>query len=385
MTTIKMGDGIRLASRRTAVLAAFLANGLGIGAWAAALPMLKDGLSLSDGQLGLALFGFAAGAVVSMPLAGVHAPRFGSGRATWIAGLAFALALALPRLADDLTGLITTAFILGAANGALDVSMNARASEVEAEYGRPIMSSFHAAFSLGGLAGAALGGLLAAFDPGSVLLMPSAIAMILVLGLAPDLGRGETTARGAEGPRMALPGRAALGLCLVAFVCMMIEGATADWSAVYIASVNLGPAAPAAAGYAVFSLAMTCCRLWGDGLVRKLGPARVARMGGAAAAVGLAIAALIPGWGAVAGFGLVGLGLANVVPVVFSAAGRLGPSAAVGVAMAATAGYAGFLAGPPIIGAVASLVSLRAGIVVLALLAPIVALLSNATIGRRQG
>jgi len=383
MTTIKMGDGIRLASRRTAVLAAFLANGLGIGAWAAALPMLKDGLSLSDGQLGLALFGFAAGAVVSMPLAGVHAPRFGSGRATWIAGLAFALALALPRLAGDLTGLVATAFLLGAANGALDVSMNARASEVEAEYGRPIMSSFHAAFSLGGLAGAALGGFLAAFDPGSVLLMPSAIAMILVLGLAPDLGRGETTAPAAEGPRAALPGRAALGLCLVAFVCMMIEGATADWSAVYIASVNFGPAAPAAAGYAAFSLAMTCCRLWGDGLVRKLGPARVARTGGAAAAVGLAIAALIPGWGAVAGFGLVGLGLANVVPVVFSAAGRLGSSAAVGVAMAATAGYAGFLAGPPIIGAIASLFSLRAGIVVLALLAPVVVLLSNATIGRR--
>jgi len=383
MTTIKMGDEIRLASRRTAVLAAFLANGLGIGAWAAALPMLKSGLGLSDGQLGLALFGFAAGAVVSMPLTGAYAPRHGSGRATWIAGLAFAFALVLPRLAGELAGLAASAFLLGAANGALDVSMNARASEVEAEFGRPIMSSFHAAFSLGGLAGAALGGFLVAFDPGSVLWMPAAIAMILVLGFAPDLGRGERVVAPTQAPRVVLPGRAALGLCLVAFVCMMIEGATADWSAVYIASVNLGPVAPAAAGYAVFSLAMTCCRLWGDRLVGRLGPARVARIGGTAAVVGLAIAALLPGWGAVVGFGLVGLGLANVVPVVFSAAGRLGSSAAVGVAMVATAGYAGFLAGPPIIGAVASLLSLRAGIVVLALLAPVVALLSNATIGRR--
>lgn len=375
MTTLSRIVRATPGARRTAVTAVFFANGLGIGAWAASLPTLMNGLGLDEATFSLVLLGFAVGAVAAMPLAGWFGPLHGSGRATWVSGLAFAAALALPPLAPSLGVLIAIAVLIGAANGALDVSMNAHASGIERGWGQPIMSSFHAAFSLGGLAGAAAGGLLATYDPNAILWMPATAAAVLVAGFAPDLGPGE---RHTEGPRLVAPSRAALLLCSVALICMLIEGAMADWSAVYLATIGERSTAAAAAGYAAFSLAMAAGRLVGDRIVAALGRARVIGLGAVLSAIGLAIATVLPGPLAIVGFAAVGLGLSNVVPAVFSAAARTGASAAAGVAMAATAGYAGFLAGPPLIGAVASLLTLQAGIALLAGAAVLVAVLARA-------
>lgn len=369
-------------AERAATAAVFLANGIGIGAWAASIPLFKARLALSDGALSLVLLAFAAGAVLSMPLAGLLAPRLGTGRATRLALPVFAAALVLPPLTWSLPALAAAAFVAGAANGALDVSMNAHASAVERRWGAAIMSSFHAAFSAGGLAGAGLGIALTAIGADAAWVMGSAAALAAALAAAgwTALGHGEAAQ---AGPSLALPGRAALPLCAVALLCMMCEGAMADWSAVYLATVAQALPATAAAGYAAFSAAMIVGRVVGDRVIQALGRAQVVRAGGALAAAGLALAAALPLPLPVAtGFALVGLGLSNVVPAVFSAAGRLGGSPAAGIAMAATAGYAGFLAGPPLVGATASAAGLRAGIVLLAFGTAAVALLAGAVRGR---
>ena len=178
---------------RWATLAVFAANGIGIGSWAAAIPTLKNALALSDAELSLALLAFAAGALVFMPLTGVLTPRLGgTGRVTRLAGLGFALLLPLPMLAAGLPTLIVAAFLVGTSNGLLDVAMNAHATVVERQRGAAIMSSFHAAFSLGGIAGASLGAaLLSMLTPRHWLLVPaSGLALALVIFAMPRLGAG---------------------------------------------------------------------------------------------------------------------------------------------------------------------------------------------------
>ncbi|WP_035692281.1 MFS transporter [Azospirillum halopraeferens] len=363
------------ALERAATTGVFFANGLGIGAWAAAIPRLSDALALSEGRLSLVLLAFAAGAVTAMPLVGLAAARLDTGRTTAAAGLAFAAALATLPLAGGLAALCLLAFATGAANGTVDVAMNAHASGLEVRRGRPIMSSFHAAFSLGGFAGAVLGAAFAGLGDAAGLWGPALIAAAVVAAGAPHL-RGGAPAPG-HGTPLALPRRAMLGLCAAALACMLVEGAMADWSAVYLATVG-GAGRAAAAGYAAFSLCMLAGRLTGDRLLHALGAPRVVLAGGTLAAAGLALAAAMPGpVPASIGFGLVGLGLANVVPAVFSAAARQGGPAAAGVAMAATAGYGGFLLGPPVIGLIASGAGLRTGILVLAGAAAAVAMLAS--------
>lgn len=370
-----MAAGLRAASwaERAAVTAVFLANGLGIGAWAASLPAFKTQMQLSNGALSLALLGFAVGAVLAMPVTGLLAPRLGPARVTQLAALCFAGALLLPPLAGSLSALTLAAFVLGAANGALDVAMNAHASEVERRWGAAIMPSFHAAFSAGGLAGAALGAVLARAAPDTTALLAAALAAFAWPALR-DKGTASLT-----GTVLMLPGRAVLPLCAAALLCMLCEGAMADWSGVYLATTTGATTGAASAGYAGFSAAMLAGRLAGDGAVRALGRARVVAIGGMVAATGLALAAVTSSWlMAAAGFALVGIGLSNVVPAVFSAAGSLAASPVAGVAMAATAGYAGFLIGPVTIGAVAQAAGLRAGIALLVACAGTVALLAKA-------
>ena len=362
---------------RTACLAIFLANGVGIGAWAGSLAAFKLKLGISDGALSLVLLAFAGGAVLAMPLTGILTPRFGTGAVTRVCALGFAVTLLLPPLADSLPALTAAAFLVGAGSGTLDVSMNAYASEVEQRWGAAIMSSFHAAFSAGGLAGAGLA-LLLAGDSGTATLTP-AIAAVIAFGLAAAawtrLGPGLRAA--ADGPAFMVPGRAALILCAAALIGMMCEGAAADWSAVFLATVTGAGAGFAAAGYAAFAAAMFGGRILGDAAVRRLGPVQVVAVGGGCGALGLLLAAAVATpWAAAAGFALLGLGLSNVVPVVFSAAGRRGATPAAGVAMAATAGYAGFLLGPPLIGGIAELAGLRLAIGLLAGLAAMLALLA---------
>jgi predicted MFS family arabinose efflux permease len=349
--------------QRLGTLSVFLANGLGIGSWAAAIPRIKADLALSDGALSFALLAFAAGGIVAMPLTGLLAHRLRSGPASIAGGFAFAAAIAAIGFSPSLEILCATVLLAGMTSGVMDVAMNANASDVERRSGRPLMSSFHAAFSLGGAAGAVLGGWLGARGTALGLLGPALVSSLLVAIAVPFLMRER---QGFHGAGFAMPNRRLLPLAALSFVVMATEGAVGDWSGTYLARSGVGSGATASA-YAAFSLLMITGRVVGDGLVGAAGSRATVGFGALLAAAGLAITAAWPGLaGGVIGFGLVGAGLANVVPVLFSVAGRIGSSPAVGVASAATAGYAGLLIGPVIIGAVASGAGLRSTIVMLA-------------------
>lgn len=364
---------------RAANSAIFLCSGLGIGAWAASIALLQARLDLSDGALSLVLLGFAAGAVLSMPITGMLAPRVGVARATRFAALAFALALFGPGLAPGLPVLIATAFALGLTNGALDVSMNGLASGIETRWGAPIMSSFHAAFSVGGLGGAALGAAMATRSSPWISAM-SLVAIVNIAGtaLAWRALRDPAPAPGPAASGFAWPDRAALWLCGCVALGLLCEGAVGDWSAVYLANELSAPPSLAAAGYASFSAMMIVGRLSGDWFVARFGQARTVRYGGVASALGMAGALVAPyPLASAICFGLVGLGISNVVPIVFGAAARVGPSPAAGVAMAASAGYSGLLLGPVLIGALATLFGLKASLWLLVAGGGFIALTAN--------
>ena len=349
--------GIRLG-----VVALFLANGAGFGAWAASIAAVKQNLGLSAGELGGALLCVAFGAMLAMPVAGWLGARHVRRLLTWT-GVLFMLALPWPGFVDSLPLLAASLLLMGAGAGSMDVCMNARAAEVERGWGQPIMSSFHAAFSLGALAGAGLVALSAWLGwgvPGGLLatsvLLAAAVAAHLALDPTPDLA--------APGTRMAWPSRAVAGIGALCLLGFMSEGAVADWSGVFLFQVA-GFSPPAAtSGLAAFSGAMVAARLGGDRVVRRFGPVWVLRAGGLGAAAGFLLAMAVPAAGPV-GFGLVGLAVANMAPILFSAAGSAGPAASTGVAAVATLGYAGMLLGPPVIGVLADYLGLRLALGVL--------------------
>ncbi|WP_145142634.1 MFS transporter [Roseomonas gilardii] len=364
----------RDARPRLATTLAFFANGFGYGAWAGNIPSIKLGLGLSDAALGLALLGMAIGAILAMPLTGQVSARWGSDRLTVASGLLFALVLALVPQAGGLATLVLGLVLLGAGNGVMDVSMNTHATVVESGWGAAIMSSFHAAFSLGGLAGAGMAGLLLAAGHAAPLnlAVSGALVAACVLLATPWLRARQSHAPVAAeegGHGLALPNRATFGLGLIALLALVTEGAVGDWSALYLAVEAAAPAGVAALGFAGFSLAMTAGRLGGDAVVRRLGGASVLRLGALISAAGFVLMLAVPRPEvAIAGLVLVGLGLSNVFPVLFSAAGRIpGVSPGMGVAMVATMGYGGLLGGPPLLGFLAQLSGLRLALCLLVL------------------
>jgi MFS family permease len=341
---------------RWAISSIFFLNGAGIGLWAAHVPVVQARAGLDTGVLGLLLLTIAAGAMSAMPLTGWLTARYSTRNITLCAGVVFAIMTALLTRSSGVLPLFLAAFAFGASNGAMDVAMNANASEVETARGAPTMSSFHGFFSLGGLAGAALGGLLIGMglgDGGGTLI--TSVLTIAVFALAaPHVLRVAAHADGAS--HFALPRGPALFLGLLALLCMAVEGALVDWSALLLTERTGASAASAALGYSAFSIAMAACRFAGDGLVLRHGAPRIMVAGGLAMLAGLALAASSTVYALTAlGFALVGLGAANVVPLIFAAAARLpGMSAGGGLATAATVGYTGFLLGPVVIGWVAS-------------------------------
>jgi MFS family permease len=369
-----------LVAARLATCAVFLGNGFGIGTWAAQLPRFKVGLGLSDGALSLALLAFALGAILAMPAIGWLTTRWGSRRVTLIAATTFTVALFLPGGAPNLAALVTAALLAGACNGAMDVAMNTNATVVERLWKAPIMSSFHAFFSLGGLAGAALSALLIdlGLDLPTTLLVACGVMGVLFLTAAFGLMEDDRPMSMDHG--FALPRRGIMALALLTLLCLMVEGAMIDWSAIYLQSVAGASLEVAVIGFAAFSLTMTICRFTGDLTVRRFGRVRTLQLGASLAASGIALAIAFPTPAvAMAGFALVGIGLANTVPVLFSAAGQApGISPGMGVAMVATLGYAGLLLGPPLIGFGGDLIGLRPTLVVL-----VIAALTIATLSRR--
>ncbi|RIH86289.1 MFS transporter [Calidithermus roseus] len=356
---------------RLAVTTVFFVCGLVTAAWVARIPAIKASLNLSAGELGLALAGMPIGLVLAMPVTGFAIARLGSRSVLIWASFAFSLILPLLGLAPNAWWLWAILLAFGFASAAMDISMNAQAVEVEKAYNRPIMSGFHAFFSLGGLAGAVLGGWAAAAGLGPLaFFLLCALGSSLLLLWATRHLLAATLEAGAPG--FALPRNAVLlGLGVIIFCTGLGEGAMADWSAVYLREVIGTTEALAAWGYAAFSLAMVAGRLSGDWLTHRVGPVRLARLGGLLAAAGLAGALLAQGPVPVLlGFVLVGLGYCPLFPLVFSAAGRVeGVHPGVALASVATLGYLGFLLGPPLIGWIAQISSLRLSFALVAALA----------------
>jgi MFS family permease len=377
-----------VGSARAAVVAFFVLAGLSFSAWAVRIPDVKRALALDEATLGLVLLGTAAGSVVAMSASGWTIARFGSRRVTTVAGLLVCTMLPLPPLAPSAPLLFGALALFGAAYGTLDVAMNAQAVHVEELAGRPIMSSFHAMFSSGALAGSFVAGVIAGrgVSPETHLLGTGFVLAALVAIAQRWLVPGPDGA--SDGPTFALPTGALLGLAIVAFCVLLTEGAVADWSAVYLRDVLDASVAAGGWGYMAFSLTMAAGRFAGDALVQKLGPVWIIRGGGILVALGLAVVLLsqsVPT--AIAGFACVGAGLAAAFPVAISVAGRT-PGVPTGTAVAAiaTAGYFGFLVGPPVIGLVShTFGGLRTGLAVVAVLGVAIAILAGQMRGGTAG
>jgi MFS family permease len=344
-----------LVRSRVAVSTVFFLLGLGSGIWAVHIPLVQARLGIAPSILGFALFAMAIGAILAMPLTGWAIGRLGSRRPTAFLTIAFTLITPLPTMAPGVGSLFAAAWLFGFAMGGLDVAMNVQAAEVEAARRRPTMSSFHGFFSLGGLAGALVGAVLIAAGWGNgdgaaiaagIFLGPAVLAAANLLPTAGPIG---------SGPRFGVPSRALLGLCAAAFLCFALEGTVVDWSALFLTSEKGASPTMAATGFALYSLAMAFCRLTGDLAVAYLGSRTILVGGGLLIATGMGIALASP-WPLIGalGFGLLGIGAANIVPVLFSKAARTpGVEPNIGVAAVATLGYSGFLATPPVLGLVA--------------------------------
>jgi predicted MFS family arabinose efflux permease len=353
-----------LRAARRAVRLVFLVNGTVLAGWAPLVPLAQARLGLNEAGLGLVLLALGLGAILSMPASGPLIARFGSRAVLLAAGSLFCLVLPLLPLAPTAVLLGLGLFLLGVANGAMDVSMNAHAVVVEAKGGRPVMSSIHGIFSIGGLVGA-VGislALRAGLAPQLAAVLLSALALAVLLLQAPALLRRRQEGLSPEGgAHFALPRGPLLALGLLCCIAFLAEGSMMDWSAVFLASLRGQEPAVAGLGFALFSLAMAAGRLCGDRMNQRLGPVALLRWGAVLAASGFAVAVLLP-WAAaaLAGFAMIGLGVANLVPVLFSTAGRLpGQGAGHAISAVATLGYAGLLAGPAVIGFVARLTGLE--------------------------
>jgi MFS family permease len=359
----------------------FFANGAGLATWATRIPDIQRQIGIGDGALGLALFCIAAGSLASMPIVGALASRRGSATLTRVGGLAFSVSLALPPLADDLLLLCVTLFIFGACNGGLDVAMNSHAVTVESRHGKLIMSSLHGLFSLGGLFGAAMGSWFAArgWSPAFHLGAVATTALLLVaLSSTRLLAASADKTTTSAGPIFGRPRAALLPLAIMAFCILLGEGALADWSALYLAKVQGADTARAAWGFAAFSLMMAAGRFTGDRLTARFGAMRVIAVGALLATTGLVLALAAQGvMLAVIGFGCVGSGYSCIFPnLVTTAAKSRDVPPGVAIASVTTAGYLGFLIGPPLIGLVAEMSSLTHGLALVALCSMVVVVMA---------
>jgi MFS family permease len=377
MSTTLGAAGAKPWAERMAVIALFIANGFGTGAWATTIPSIKAQFALSDGTLSLVLFAMTLGGVIGMPLAGFLGQRLGSATACKITALWCAVGMVLPTLAPSYGTLAFACFAFGGGISSMDVCMNVQASDIEQRWGGAIMSFFHACWSIGALSGAAFGALVFAqgIDAHWILWGAALAATILIAAAFPALINSKAAR---SGQMLSLPGWAALPLCLSVLLAMLCEHAVTDWSGVYLRVVVLSPPVAAASGYVFFAGSMLIGRLFGDAIVHRFGRGAVVRLGGAMAAAGLLLVALVPAQiPCLIGLTVAGFGIANVVPSLFSAASRLGSSPSAGIAMAATAGYTGFLAGPPIMGGIATTIGLQGSMMFIAAGALAISLMSG--------
>lgn len=361
-------DVARAFPARLSTRLSFLLAGLVMASWAPQVPYAAARLGVGASAFGLLLLCLGIGSLLAMQVTGAAVARFGSRAVVLVGGAG--LCLTLPALACANTAflLATALLVFGASIGSIDVAMNVQAVEVEQAAGEPLMSGFHGMYSLGGLIGAAGGTVLltSGLQPITAASVAALVAAVLLVLTAPGLLRSKSVH---TVPLVVIPRGIVVLVGALAFIAFLTEGAILDWSALLLTGTFAMPAAQAGIGYALFSLAMTFGRLTGDFVVKRMGQRMTLLCGGLMVTAGFALLLLPPAWLASCGFFLIGLGAANLVPILFSTAGRQGTMPPVlAVASITTLGYAGILVGPAAIGYIASLTSLRTAFAVLGLI-----------------
>jgi MFS family permease len=356
---------------RFAVASLFFLQGICFATWASRIPSIQQHLHLSDGALGLVLFALPAGSMLALPLSGWLVTKFGSKTVVINTMILYAALLVMIGLASYSLQLIVILVLFGMAGNTANIAMNTQAVGVEAKYGRNIMASFHGLWSLAGFTAAGIGSYMIGngiipFYHFIIIAAFSVLALAIVFQyLLPNEQRPATGNK-----LFVMPDKSLITLGILAFCCMMCEGAMFDWSGIYFKKVVGAEKAWIGAGYTAFMSTMAAGRFIGDWVAVQLGFTRTIQISGLLITAGLAVALIFPYLvPAITGFFLVGLGVSSVIPLVYSRAGRskkLSPGLA--LAAVSTIGFFGFLVGPPIIGVIAGMASLRASFVIIALM-----------------
>ena len=366
---ISLSVNIRI--HRIAVSVFFFIAGLTVATWAGRIPDIKNKLHLNEAALGGVLFALPVGQLISLPLSGWFIPRFGSRQLVIAAAMFFPLTLILLAIAATAWQLVIVLFFFGVWANLINIAMNTQAVSVENLYGKSIMASFHGLWSLAGFSGAAIANFFVSAEL-SPLTHFSIICVLtgLLVFIFYKYTLPEDVDKKTSQPLFVKPDKTVLLLGLIAFCCMVCEGAMADWSGVYFQKVVASPAAFTTLGYVAFMGTMATGRFLGDGLVTKFGIKRILQTSGVLIAAGLMTVVLFPYlFTAIAGCLLVGFGVSCVVPIVYALAGKsTDMSAGLALAAVSTIGFLGFLIGPPLIGFIAQAASLRWSFSVIALL-----------------
>jgi MFS family permease len=365
---------------RLAVSCLFFLQGLCFASWASRIPSIQQSLNLSDSQLGLVLLALPLGSMLGLPLSGWLVTRFGSKRIAGNALLLYSLMLLVIGLSDSIIVLILTLIFFGLAGNIANIAINTQAVGVEARYGRNIMASFHGLWSLAGFTAAGIGGFM--IGRGIVpfthfLLVTVLILAALAASFSYLLPREEKQAT--KQRIFVRPDRTLLMLGLISFCCMICEGAMFDWSGIYFRKVVQADKNWIGAGYTAFMCTMATGRFFADWVASRIGLRRTLQFSGMLIASGLGLAVVFPYLlTAIAGFLIVGFGVSSVVPLVYSEAGK-SKTMSPGMALAAVSsiGFIGFLVGPPLIGLVAGLFSLRISFLIIALIGLIVIVIAR--------
>ena len=378
-----MNDQIKSRkSNRIGVAAIFFIYGFTFASWASRIPSIQQKLGLSETQLGILLFTLPVGLFISLPLSGWLVTKYGSKMIVIIAAVAYSIILVLIGNVQYVYQLVIILFLFGLAGNMGNISVNTQAVGVEAIFKKPIMGSFHGIWSLAGFIGAAFGTLMIGnmVQPRIHFLFVFFICLIILVSSFKFLLKKDVVSEGAH-PLFALPDRSLVVLGGIAFCSMICEGTMFDWSGIYFHKVVKAPPALIGAGYTAFMSTMAFSRFFSDHITRKIGFKKTIQLSGFLIMTGLLISVLFPYlYSALAGFLLVGAGVSSIVPQVYSAAGKskkLSP----GIALAAVSsiGFLGFLIGPPLIGVLAGISSLRLSFTIIAFMGLMVTVLVSVT------
>lgn len=360
------------SASRVSVKILFFLNGFIHANYFSRLPRIQEHFGVDNGTLGFVLLSASIGALVAMPFTGWMIIRNGSRKVTIFAGYFYCVMVPFIPLMPNVYSLMLLFFVMGVSTGMLDVAMNAQAVMVEQQLKKPIMTSFHAFFSVGMMLGALCGSLFAELNTTLFIhFLTIAGASVPIVFIARYyLIHDKPLVKDDDTPAFRLPNAAMVSVGIIAFCCMLGEGAMADWSTNYMENIALASESLAPLGLSAFALAMTIGRILGDGARVKFGDRSLVIVCGLIAFAGLSLAIVfVHPWAVITGFFIVGIGLSVIVPIAYSIAGNtkdLPPG--VGLAMVTTVGYSGFLFGPPIIGFLADIFTLRYALVLVLIL-----------------